>query len=232
MPRKHWPVDVRDNILTKSRRICAFCFYFENDSQTKTRGQIAHIDRDPTNAELENGAFLCKDHHDEYDMKSAQSQRLSPAELKQAQTNVYDLVASGGLFLNRTKLTRPKPSKRRAVSLAVYERRLPVYKTTIEFIRYVVTELKPEYREIIKFGRDTEEALFLFDEQVAEYLRELSGRAVRLHAVVKMREAAVTYNRETGNFQAWITEETSLATWFTEQYDVTRRVFSPFLRLE
>jgi hypothetical protein len=32
--------------------------------------------------------------------------------------------------------------------------------------------------------------------------------------------------------QALINEETSLAAWFTEQYDVTRREFAPFLRLE
>jgi hypothetical protein len=92
------------------------------------------------------------------------------------------------------------------VSLAVYERRLPIYKAAIEFIRYVVRDLKPEYPQI--------------------------RRAVRLHAVVKMREAAVTYNREVGNFEALVNEETSLAAWFTDQYDAARREFAPFLQLE
>jgi hypothetical protein len=118
------------------------------------------------------------------------------------------------------------------VSLAVYERRLPIYKAMIEFIRYVAQDSKPDYPRIMKFGHDTEEALFLFGEHVAQYLRELSTGPVRRHAVVKMREAAVTYNRPVGNFEALLNEETSLATWFTAQYDVTRREFAPFRRLE
>ena len=236
MPRRSWPEDVRAEILIRSKRICAFCFWFHNDSSVKLRGQIAHVDRNPSNSELENGVYLCKEDHDEYDMTSNRSQRLSPAELKQARANVHEFVASGGLpSLSSTqrKLARlPKQLKRRGVSLAVYERRLPIYKSTIEFVRYVVGDLKPQYPEIIKFGRDTEEALFLFDEQIAQYLRDLSSRAVRLHAVMKMPEGAVTYNRDTGNFQSWIAEEMSLAAWFTEQYDESRRVFSPFLRLD
>lgn len=231
LSRKPWPDDVREAILIKSRRICALCFHFSSDSGVKIRGQIAHVDRDSTNSELENGAYLCKNHHDEYDMKSNQSQRLNPGELKQARANLYEFVESGGPSLNRTRPSRPKHSRPRAVSLAVYERRLPIYTATIAFIRYIVGDLKPEYSEIIKFGRATEEALFLFDEQIAQYLNELSGRAVRLHAVVKMRQAAITYNRETGNLESWLTEETSLATWFTEQYDVTRRLLMSFLRL-
>jgi len=231
--RKSWPEDVRAKILIKSKRICAFCFYFSGDSSVKTRGQIAHVDRDSSNAELGNGAYLCKNHHDEYDMISTQSQRLSPAELNEARKQVHEFLEAGGIPSNQRELARHrnKPN-RRGVSLAVYERRLPIYRATIEFVRYVVGDLSPEYRQIIQFSRDTEEALFLFDEEIAQYLTELSSRAVRLRAVMKMREAAVTYNREAGNLESWLTEETSLATWFTAQYDVTRRLLTPFLRLE
>jgi hypothetical protein len=231
MPRKSWPENVRTQILIKSKRICAMCFYFESDWSVKTRGQIAHVDRDPSNAEMENGAYLCKNHHDEYDMVSTQSVRFDPAELKQARESLYEFLQSGGAPSRENKMARrPKQPKRPAVSLAVYDRRLPIYRTTIEFIRYVVRDLKPGYPEIIKFGHDTEEALFLFDERIAQYLGELSSRAVRLHAAVMMREAAVY--RRVGNFESQLEQETSLAAWFTEQYDATRRIFAPFLRVE
>jgi len=233
LARKRWPDDVETQILIKSRRVCAFCHYFDNDRRVTMRGQIAHVDRNPGNVELENGAYLCKEHHDEYDSVSRQSKSLSPAELKEARESLLEFFESGGLPSGPRKLARrPKQPNRRGVSLAVYERRLPIYKTTIEFIRYVVRDLQPGYPEIIKFGRDTEEALFLFDDHIAHYLGELSKRAVRLHAVVKMREAAaVTHNRQ-GNFESLINEETSLAAWFTDQYDATRREFASFLRLE
>lgn len=232
MSRKPWPKDVEGTILIASRRVCAFCHYFANDTRVKLRGQIAHVDRDPSNVDPENGAYLCKEHHDEYDAKSTQSKRLTPAELKEARQILREFFESGGLPSSPVKLIRRhKQANRRGVSLAIYERRLPIYKATIEFIRYVVRDLKPEYPQIIKFGHDTEEALFLFGEPIAQYLAELSKRAVRLHGVVKMREAA-TYNRQVGNFEDLINEETSLAGWFTDQYDATRRQLAPFLRLE
>jgi hypothetical protein len=67
----------------------------------------------------------------------------------------------------------------------------------------------------MQFGRDTEEALFLFDENIAQYLRELSNRAVRLHAVVKIRESSAF--RPVMNLQSLLYEETALVLWFTGQ---------------
>ena len=43
-------------------------------------------------------------------------------------------------------------------------------RASIEFIRYVPEELKPGLSGIPQFATDTEEALFLFDEVVAECL--------------------------------------------------------------
>ena len=233
MRRRRWPQDVADQILTKSRRICAFCFYFAGDSGVKLRGHIAHVDRDPSNAAVENGAYLCKEHHDEYDIVSTQSKRLNPAELIAARAGVHEFLQSGGWPSSKGTLLRgSRQSKRRGVSLAVYERRLPIYKVTIEFIRYVVRDLQPGYPEIIKFGRDTEEALFLFDKEIASYLLNISSRAVRMHAVVKMREAAAVGRANVENFESFLNEETALAGWFVEQYEVARTVFAPFLRLE
>jgi hypothetical protein len=231
LARKDWPRDVEAQILTKSRRICAFCFYFADDRSVKMRGQIAHIDRDPSNAAVENGAYLCKDHHDEYDMTSNQSKRISPAELEEARALVYEFLQSGGLPVSGKKSGKRAilPGKK-GVSLAVYERRIPIYRTAVDFIRYVVGDARPEYPQIFQFGRDTEEALFLFDESIARYLRELSNRAARLHAVEKMRGSAAMGRG--GDFQSLIAEETELVLWFTEQYDEARRLLAPFLRLE
>lgn len=229
--RKDWPSDVEAKILARSRRICAFCFYFEGESDCQIRGQIAHVDRDSSNATVENGAWLCKDHHDEYDIVSTQSKRLSPTELFEARSAVEEFVRSGGFPMTaKGQSKRASRSTRKGVSLAVYERRLPIYRKAIEFIRYVVRDARPEYPKIFEFGHDTEEALFLFDENIAQYLMELSSQAVRLHAAEKMREGAAMGRG--GDFQSLASKETELVLWFTEQYDEARRRFVPFLRLE
>lgn len=230
MVRKGWPREVEAQILIRSRRICAFCFYFANDASVKIRGQIAHIDREPSNNAIENGAYLCKDHHDEYDIVATQSKRLSPEELKQAVASVREFVQSGGLLMSGKSHNRASRPVKKGVSLAVFERRLPIYTKAIEFIRYVVGDAKPEYPKIFQFVRDTEEALFLFDEAIAQYLGELSKRAIRLHAVEAMRASAA--NRPVPNFESLVAQETQLILWFTEQYEEARRQFVPFLRLE
>ncbi len=69
------------------------------------------------------------------------------------------------------------------ISLDVYDRRAPIYRTTIRFVRAVVKDLQPGIREILQFATDTDEALFLFDETIAAYLAELFKKALRLHAI-------------------------------------------------
>ncbi|MGI8978116.1 MAG: hypothetical protein ACR2FY_02705 [Pirellulaceae bacterium] len=59
------------------------------------QGQIAHVDRDRTNHQESNLAYLCLPHHDVYDSTPSQSKRLSPAELLHAKKALHE-------FLNRS----------------------------------------------------------------------------------------------------------------------------------
>jgi hypothetical protein len=45
-------------------------------------GQIAHLDRDRSNSAEENLAFLCFEHHDEYDSRTSQRKGLTAGEVK------------------------------------------------------------------------------------------------------------------------------------------------------
>ena len=74
--------------LERSRRRCCVCFGLHNDLSVK-RGQIAHLDGDPSNTVPENLAFLCLDHHDEYDSKTSQSKSLQLAEVKRYRSELY-----------------------------------------------------------------------------------------------------------------------------------------------
>ena len=76
-------------VLTLSRRRCAICFGLHRDDSIK-QGQIAHIDRDPSNSELENLIYLCLDHHDQYDSTTRQSKGLKPAEVIHYRQELYD----------------------------------------------------------------------------------------------------------------------------------------------
>ncbi len=80
MARTKISVDIETAVLINCGRRCALCVGLNNDHDVKN-GQIAHIDRDSSNNAYENLAFLCIDHHDEYDTVRRQSKSLKPQEL-------------------------------------------------------------------------------------------------------------------------------------------------------
>jgi hypothetical protein len=79
--------------MTSARR-CALCYGFDGDLSRK-KGQIAHIDHDPTNADEGNLVYLCLEHHDEYDSKTSQVKGISEAELRTYKTRLLNAIAAG-----------------------------------------------------------------------------------------------------------------------------------------
>jgi len=79
--RKKIPQDVVVDVLTSCRRRCCVCFAIRGDDGEK-KGQIAHLDRDPNNNAMDNLAFLCLEHHDQYDTTPSQSRGFVIEEVK------------------------------------------------------------------------------------------------------------------------------------------------------
>jgi hypothetical protein len=69
------------------------CFGLHGDVDVKA-GQIAHLDHDNKNNEADNLAFLCLNHHDQYDSKTSQSKGLREDEIKQFRTDLYNNVGA------------------------------------------------------------------------------------------------------------------------------------------
>lgn len=91
MERKSIPRETETAVLILSRRRCALCFGLHQDLEVK-RGQIAHVDRNAANDALENLAWLCLTHHDEYDCRTSQSKGFTPAELKRHRQELYTFL--------------------------------------------------------------------------------------------------------------------------------------------
>ncbi len=89
--RKKTPPEIETDVLTMSARRCCICFGIQMDLSVK-KGQIAHLDYDPSNAEFDNLAYLCIPHHDDYDSKTSQSKGLTIHEVKAYRTLLYEAV--------------------------------------------------------------------------------------------------------------------------------------------
>ncbi len=92
MGRKKISPDAVADITTASRRRCCLCFGLRQDDSEK-RGQIAHLDQDASNDSPDNLAFLCLDHHDQFDSRTSQAKGLTIEEVKRYRTELLAFVA-------------------------------------------------------------------------------------------------------------------------------------------
>ena len=93
MNRARIPQPTETAVLVKSARRCALCFHLSRDLGEK-RGQIAHLDGNPSNAAEDNLAFLCFDHHSEFDSRTSQHKNYTPQEVKTARNRLYVAIAA------------------------------------------------------------------------------------------------------------------------------------------
>ena len=86
-------------VLVRSGRRCCYCYGLNGDASVKQHGQIAHLDHQPTNHDFDNLAYMCLDHHSEYDGGGKQSKHMTIPEAKRYRENLYhDLPnLTGGL---------------------------------------------------------------------------------------------------------------------------------------
>jgi hypothetical protein len=94
MNRKQVPANVETAVLLKSARRCALCFHLSRDLSEKI-GQIAHLDKDPSNSADDNLAFMCLHHHSLFDSSTSQHKNYTLPEVKSARASLYEVVARG-----------------------------------------------------------------------------------------------------------------------------------------
>ena len=83
-------------VLVRCLRRCCLCYGLRRDASEK-KGQLAHIDRDRSRSSERDLAFLCHDHHSEYDSVSRQSKGISPKELRHHKTELELAVKQGNI---------------------------------------------------------------------------------------------------------------------------------------
>ncbi|MGE0592686.1 MAG: hypothetical protein AB7G23_10815 [Vicinamibacterales bacterium] len=179
------------------------------------------MDRDATNADEANAAWLCTKHHARYDAKSRQTKGHTVDELLTYRGMLYEHMATSLTWSDSGGQTTRGP----VISLELFDRRIPAYRATQAFLREAVNGRRLELDKIFEFARQTDEALFLFDDHLAGYLRELYRRAVQLHALYAMREAPDSDRAQLSR------EWADAMLWFTEQFEESRRRFAPYMRV-
>ena len=124
---------------------------------------------------------------------------------------------------------RTEPQNRVRLSPEVYDRKIAVYRTTNDFLSLVLSNGTVTLEQLLKFSADTNESLFIFNREVAYYLRTIYMKAVRLYSTHKRLENS---RLPVGEERSRLAEENSeLLIWLSDQFEVMRTLFHKYLSL-
>ena len=79
------------DVVVRSGRRCCLCFGLQQDMREK-RGQIAHLDGNKNNNSPGNLAWLCLEHHDQFDSSTSQSRNYMIREVKSYRKDLYRTI--------------------------------------------------------------------------------------------------------------------------------------------
>jgi len=94
--RSKLPKAAETAVLTRSARRCCICFALHGDDAVKA-GQIAHLDDDRSNNDLDNLAWLCVDHHGQWHTRGNVTKGFKADEVKAYRGQLYRAVEEGAL---------------------------------------------------------------------------------------------------------------------------------------
>lgn len=233
MKRPSIPPKTQVTILSKCRRRCAFCYYFEFDTSLK-KGQIAHIDRNRNNNVENNLVYLCLPHHDDYDTKSIQTKRYTPEELAEAKRELETFIEkkhSSIVSLLASDKIEPlaKKSKINRVSVEVYKIRYPIYQAFRDFVIPIVQNTDIDIEKLYEFRTKTHDTLFLYDHKIEQVFQEIDKKAITFHHY--QRQMKKPDNFSSDEWSQLVEKETEILLWFSETLVKGRDVFTPYLRI-
>jgi len=89
--RRKVPKDVETIVLVRSRRRCCLCYGLYHEMGV-TSGQIVHLDGDASNSKEDNLAFLCLEHHNQFDSQTSQGKGFTKDEVVYYRDQLYKAV--------------------------------------------------------------------------------------------------------------------------------------------
>jgi hypothetical protein len=110
--------------------------------------------------------------------------------------------------------------------LDLFEKRFSVYKGTQVFLSQILRDAKFELEHLFKFRAETQDAVFLFDDDIINFLKEIDSKALEFWSSHKSLEGVPCGEERTKLCQ----KESELLSWLTKQLPKLKEVFSPYLK--
>ncbi|HUX02851.1 MAG: hypothetical protein WBD63_01545 [Phycisphaerae bacterium] len=117
---------------------------------------------------------------------------------------------------------------REKFKLDMFEKRFAVYKATQRFLTIIFQDGRVDLEKLFDFRRDTQDATFLFGQEIPAYLKRLDVQALNLMAINdELRDLPV------GEERGFLCrKKTELSGALTGKLPELKNVFAPYLRFD
>ena len=136
---------------------------------------------------------------------------------------VYELgknqveIATGQYAANLNKLR-----------MDLFDRRMKIYEALMKFVATIVQRANITQDDLFEFSRGTKDAVFLFDDEIVKYTKEVYDRGVDVMSINAELE-----NLPVGDVRkAAIEKKRDLMIWFSSQFETSKTEFGKFLSLK
>ena len=145
--------------------------------------------------------------------------------LKAALTPVTAVTAVIGCWI----AIRQYQTKQLELRLARYDRRFKVYQALKDFISAVISESKISANTVREFDIATNEASFLFYDDVCEYLTLVRNRAEEMNSLNSQIEELLVDRERNPERTRLSQEKQKLADWFFNEFAASKKKFERYL---
>ncbi|MCE1164478.1 MAG: hypothetical protein LWX07_03640 [Bacteroidetes bacterium] len=114
----------------------------------------------------------------------------------------------------------------------LYERRLPVYKSVMQFISKANIKETLETNDCFLLLNETYEANFLFKNEVKDYIDILYKKGIELHMTYNMLENLREKIDKDEEYKKYCDENNDLNIWFSTQSEESERIFAKYLKID
>lgn len=124
-----------------------------------------------------------------------------------------------------------KELNRIKLNAELYERRSKVLGIVGEFIRHAVAHAALSEEQVVKFYRETREAVYLYGDDIDAYVEELFEQGLKLVRAVEGYKDAIVIGSDADPAPHIKAKHQAMA-WFGKQSQKSKELFKPFLQLK
>ena len=112
--------------------------------------------------------------------------------------------------------------------LDLFEKRYSVYKATQRFLTLIFTNARIDTAELFEFRGDTQDAVFLFGEDVSDYLEKIGDKALDMLTITEELEGVPVSDKRSG----LCNKKSQLLRELTSELPRLKKVFGRYMKFD